>query len=96
MREQPDKADAVLFVTPLCGTCKLAERMLAIVQIASPELKLFKININYAPHLRNEWKLTSVPALVILQDGSVVRTEYALHSVDYVHALMTNRKEAGQ
>lgn len=74
-------AYAVFFFTPLCGTCKLAEQMLTIVQEAPAVLPIVKLNINFAPILRDRWRIRSVPALVRLQDGQPIRTEYAMRSV---------------
>ncbi|MBP2001538.1 thiol-disulfide isomerase/thioredoxin [Paenibacillus shirakamiensis] len=79
---------ALLIHTTFCGTCQLAERMLDIVNIALPELELYKLNINYAPHLRDTWQITSVPCLVIFEDGNPLNFEYAMHSVDYLYQLL--------
>ncbi|HEY4391527.1 MAG TPA: thioredoxin family protein [Paenibacillus sp.] len=73
--------EAVLFYTPLCGTCKLAERMLNIVLEAGETIPVSKINVNYALDLTQDWKISSVPALIIFQAGSLVQKEYAIHSV---------------
>lgn len=80
--------EAILFITALCGTCKLAERMLDIVLATSVRIDIKKLNINYAPQLRNTWKISSVPCLVVLQDGEPDQFEYALHSVDYLYELL--------
>ena len=80
--------EAILFITALCGTCKLAERMLDIVLAASIRTEIRKLNINYAPKLRDAWKISSVPCLVILQDGEPVQFEYAMHSVDHLYRLL--------
>jgi thioredoxin-like negative regulator of GroEL len=80
--------EAILFITALCGTCKLAERMLDIVQATSVRTVIRKLNINYAPQLRDAWKISSVPCLVILQDGEPVQFEYAMHSVGHLFTLI--------
>lgn len=80
--------DALLFTSPFCGTCKVAERMLEVVAAADVPVTMYKININYAPKLRNDWKITSVPCLVLLKNGEPVRYEYAMRSVDYLYRIM--------
>ncbi|GGG13288.1 thioredoxin family protein [Paenibacillus abyssi] len=87
INEQTGKA-AVFFFTPFCGTCKLAEKMLEIIQSTSISTVIHKVNINYAPLLRDDWKITSVPCLVILQDGVPMHFEYALRSVDHVYGML--------
>lgn len=86
--ETMQAAEAVLFYTPLCGTCKLAERMLEVVQATSAALPLFKLNINFAPSLRRDWQIASVPCLVVLRQQGMYSKSYALHSVDYIYDLL--------
>ncbi|MNJ70806.1 hypothetical protein D3C77_672910 [compost metagenome] len=44
-----------------------------------------KLNINFAPRLRNNWQIASVPCLVLLEEGKPVAKEYALRSVVDLH-----------
>jgi len=85
---QSDETVAVLFFTPLCGTCQIAERMLDVVQATGVDVKLCKININYAPKLRDSWQVASVPCLALIRDGHPVRMEYAMRSVDHLYQLL--------
>jgi len=79
---------AVLFFTPLCGTCKLGERMLDIAELTGISVPLYKLNINYAPRLREHWKIASVPCLLLLEDGEPLLKEYAMNSVDHLYKLL--------
>ncbi|MFY0545423.1 thioredoxin family protein [Brevibacillus sp. H7] len=83
---------AVFFYTPLCGTCKLAERMLAVVLHLMPTLSLFRVNINHVSDLAQQWQIASVPALVLLRDGAVAEKHYALRSVDYLYQILKSLK----
>lgn len=76
--------EALYLYTPLCGTCKLGETMLDIV-LQSNTIPVSKLNINFAPRLRNDWQITSVPCLVLLEHGKLVTKEYALRSVVDLH-----------
>ncbi|MGG6309508.1 thioredoxin family protein [Paenibacillus macerans] len=78
--EAPDR-EALFFVTTLCGTCQLAEKMLNIARASGPCIPVSKLNINYAQKLREEWRISSVPCLIVLEDGRPVRQEYAMRSV---------------
>lgn len=80
--------EAAFFYTPLCGTCKIGLRMLEIVEATGVTLPIAKININFAPSLRDGWRIASVPALVLVEDGEPVRTEYAMQSVDAIYRLL--------
>jgi len=84
-QEGRNDPEAIYFHTPLCGTCALAERMLGIVLETGTAMPVTKVNINYAPVLRETWRISSVPCLVILENGRPARIEYALHSVVDLH-----------
>ncbi|MFC5649239.1 thioredoxin family protein [Paenibacillus solisilvae] len=83
-----DGKDAILFSSPFCGTCKVAERMLEVVEASNVPVTIYKMNINYAPKLRNAWKISSIPCLVLLRNGEPVRYEYAMRSVHYLYDIM--------
>ncbi|MFD1175565.1 thioredoxin family protein [Paenibacillus puldeungensis] len=73
--------EALYLFTPMCGTCKLGEKMLEIALASGPCIPVFGLNINYAPTLREAWQISSVPCLVIVQEGQPVQIEYAMRSV---------------
>lgn len=77
------------FYTPLCGTCQLASRMLTIM-LEITDVKIGKMNLNYFPEMAKYFAVESVPCLLIINNGQVVKTIYAFHSVPY---LLENIKE---
>ncbi|MCM3761282.1 thioredoxin family protein [Alkalihalobacillus oceani] len=79
----------IVFVhTPLCGTCKLARNMLELVEESLHGLPLVSININEAPWFAQEWKIESVPCLLVFQKGLGVERVYAFRSLPYLHTLL--------
>ncbi|SDX33485.1 thioredoxin family protein [Paenibacillus sp. CF384] len=80
--------EAIYFFTPLCGTCKLGLRMLEIAEAAGSTTPIRTMNINFSPTLRDGWRITSVPCLVIVEGGEPVRFEYAMRSVDDLYRLL--------
>ncbi|CAM4406609.1 thioredoxin family protein [Paenibacillus alkaliterrae] len=79
---------AVFFFTPLCGTCKIGERMLEIAEAAGISVPVYKLNINYAPRLREHWQIASVPCLVLLDNGRPLQKEYAMKAVDHIYLML--------
>lgn len=79
---------ALYFYTPLCGTCKVGERMLEVVQATLPEVLLYKVNINQFAETAHGWKLESVPCLVILKEGRLVKKIYAMQSVSHLFQII--------
>lgn len=80
--------EAVFFFTPLCGTCKIGLRMLEIAEAAGASVPISLININYAPVMREKWRVASVPCLVLVEEGEPVHREYAMQSVDTLYRLL--------
>ncbi|GIP37283.1 thiol reductase thioredoxin [Paenibacillus sp. J31TS4] len=88
-----DRAGVFLY-TPLCGTCKVAERMLGVVERMLPDLPLFACDVNYAPRLVESWQVRSVPGLAVIQDGKLLRVRYAMGGADELYAFLA--EDAGQ
>jgi thioredoxin-like negative regulator of GroEL len=87
--EKAEAAYAVFLYTPLCGTCKLTERMLDIIMTMEPTLPLYKGNINFMPTISQEWQIQSIPCIVIAEAGKVKKMLYRMQAVDelYRHLL---------
>ena len=80
-----DLSLGVFFFTPLCGTCKVGESMLDVIVEMVPTVPLYKCNINSMPQVAQEWRIESVPCLIIFQDGQLVEKIYAMRSVPYLY-----------
>lgn len=76
---------AILFTSPFCGTCKVAVKMLEIVQATGVPYHMYQANINFTPHFRDQWKIKSIPSLVLIKNGNVVDTIYAMQSVSSIY-----------
>jgi thioredoxin-like negative regulator of GroEL len=87
--EQPDSDPYALYIyTPFCGTCKLTERMLHVIEELLPNLPLAKININTIPKLVQTWKITSVPCLLFIEKGEITKQIYAMKSIEHLYQLL--------
>jgi thioredoxin-like negative regulator of GroEL len=79
----------VVFVhTPLCGTCKLAKRMLQIA-LEPLENKVIAIacNLNQMPNLAQNLNIQSVPCLILMDGKKVYKKIFSFQSVPnlYTH-----------
>jgi thioredoxin-like negative regulator of GroEL len=83
-----DPLTIVFVYTPLCGTCKVAERMVRVVESAFDTLPIFSLNINHSPAFAQKWKIKSVPCLLMFQKGLGVERVYAFQSIGYVHDIV--------
>ncbi|MFD0681713.1 MULTISPECIES: thioredoxin family protein [unclassified Paenibacillus] len=75
----------IYFYTPLCGTCKMTERMLQVILALEPTLPIVKCNINFCPQIALEWKIESVPCLAGFGPDGVLRKRYRMQAVDDLH-----------
>ncbi|WP_409346963.1 thioredoxin family protein [Paenibacillus sp. MBLB4367] len=79
---------AVFAYTPFCGTCKLASRMLGIVEQMLPDLLLVQCNVNFAPHWVRVQEIVSVPCLILYERGNETARAYSMKSVDELYLLL--------
>lgn len=91
LRWESAKPFAVYFYTPLCGTCKMGERMLSVAHELVPEAKLYKGNINFMPAIAQEWKVESVPCLAFVEGKRVKEKVYTMRSVEFLLGLLRER-----
>ncbi|WNB92905.1 thioredoxin family protein [Bacillus sp. NEB1478] len=82
--------------TPLCGTCKVGKRMfeVALATIegqsdSSDSIQSGVCNINSMPELAEKYGITSVPCLLVLSRGIVIKRIYALQSAGDLYKTMT-------
>src|SRR5690554_2342261 len=85
---QDKGAYAVFLYTPMCGTCKLAERMLDIIEVMEPDICIYKSNVNSLAKFSQEWQIASVPCLLLMNNGELIRKEYAMGSVDHLYNIL--------
>ncbi|TRZ37120.1 thioredoxin [Niallia circulans] len=80
-----DKGRSFLYLyTPMCGTCMVASKMLTVVETMNNDFSIGKMDLNYAPHLAEEYKIESVPCLLIFDDGNLKEKLYRFESVPHL------------
>lgn len=72
--------EAIYGYTPMCATCKLAESFLNIATKVI-DVNVTKIDLNYYEAFIQQYKIHSVPALLIFKDGKLQEEVYAFESV---------------
>ena len=76
---------AFYLYTPMCGTCAVASKMLSVVEEVLPNTPIGKANINFMEQLAMDYKIESVPCLLIHRDGKLVEKIYAFQSVPFLY-----------
>ena len=67
--------------TPMCGTCAVASKMMNVIDVMKPNLRIGKADLNYLQDLAMDYEIESVPCLLITKDGIVKEKVYAFQSV---------------
>lgn len=85
------KENFILYLyTPMCGTCQVAGKMVEVVEKVLPEQNWGKSDLNYLPKLALEWRIESVPCLLIFHKGEIKQKIYAFHSVPNLYEIIKN------
>ncbi|MBM7580918.1 thioredoxin family protein [Jeotgalibacillus terrae] len=80
-RLESGKQSAMYLYTPMCGTCKLAGKMLEVTAAAVTDTDIGKADLNYVEPLAERYKIESVPCLLLFKDGQMVEKIYKFESV---------------
>lgn len=71
----------VNFWAPWCGLCRFIEPVLLQFQASCDEpIKLVRVNADQNFKLSNAYRLTSLPTLILLEDGEVLKRLDNFHS----------------
>lgn len=76
-----DEITALYIYTPMCGTCLVASKMMQVVEHMLPHIPFGKLNINFSKQLALDYKIESVPCLLISKHGKLVEKVYAFKSI---------------
>lgn len=61
------------FWAPWCGPCQMLGPIVEAIAEENPDIKVCKINIDENPDLASQFKIMSIPTLVVMKDGEVYK-----------------------
>jgi thioredoxin 1 len=64
--------------------------MLDVIHELFPDVTCGKININFSQSLAMQYKIESVPCLMIFKEGKLDEKIYAFQSVPYLYGILKN------
>ena len=59
------------FWAPWCGPCKMVSPILDEIARERPDIKVCKVNVDEELDLARQYRIFSIPTLMVLQDGQV-------------------------
>ncbi len=71
--------------SPFCGTCHVAQKMLDTIEAVYQKTIFNECNASLNPDLMKEYKVKSVPCLLITSNGEVEEKIYAFESVPHMY-----------
>jgi len=82
---QEEEIAAYYLYTPMCGTCQVASKMLAVVEELAKDIPMGQANLNFEQAFAYDYQIESVPCLLISEQGKIRDKIYAFHSVPYLN-----------
>lgn len=61
------------FYATWCGPCKMLAPILEEIAEENPQYTICKIDVDECPNIATEFFITSIPTLVVMEDGEIIR-----------------------
>ncbi len=76
------------FWAPWCGPCRMQAPVLEKFAEANPDVKVVKINVDDNQELAMEYKIMSIPSLIVFKNGEAVKIAVGLQSKNALEELV--------
>ena len=63
------------FWAPWCGPCRMVVPLVEEIAKERPDIKVGKINVDENPELAKQFGVFSIPTLLVMENGKIVRQE---------------------
>jgi len=61
------------FWAPWCGPCRMVGPILDEIAAERPDIKVCKVNVDEETELASQFRIMSIPTLMVLRDGQIVK-----------------------
>ena len=67
-----DKSVLLDFWAPWCGPCRMVGPILEEIAGERSDINIGKINVDEQPELASQFRVMSIPTLIVIKDGKIV------------------------
>ena len=72
-----------------CGPCKMLSPIIAeIAEEYDGKVKVCKVNVDEQPELANEFRVSSIPTVVVMKEGKVTNMSVGFRPKEQIEALL--------
>ncbi|MCD8161097.1 MAG: thioredoxin [Clostridiales bacterium] len=71
-----------------CGPCRMVSPIVDEIAVERPDIKVGKINVDEQPELAAQFRIMSIPTLVVMKDGKVVNQAVGARPKSQILALL--------
>jgi thioredoxin 1 len=85
---QSEKVVLLDFYADWCGPCRMLGPIIDEIAAENPNIKVGKVNVDENMELANQFKVVSIPLLVVIKDGEVVNKSLGVSPKEEILALL--------
>ena len=85
---QSEKVVLLDFYADGCGPCRMLGPIIDEIAAENPNIKVGKVNVDENMELANQFKVVSIPLLVVIKDGEVVNKSLVVSPKEEILALL--------
>lgn len=76
------------FWAPWCGPCRMVGPVMEEIAAEHPNIKVGKINVDEQPELARQFRVMSIPTLVVMKNGEVVNRSVGAKPKDQILTML--------
>ena len=76
------------FWAPWCGPCRMVGPIIEAISEERPDIEVGKINVDEQPELARQFRVMSIPTLVVMKNGEIANRSVGAGSKEGILAML--------